>query len=201
MRRIKLVKPQESDPDVKSVYDDIINTRGGKGWLPPIWGFFGKDPTIVRAMWSMIKRLEWSKTKAPRHLLVSIALVGAQDLGCRRCVNFHQTQLIQRENIPPERVNKILNYEEFYKRGELSEAEYIALKLGDCLALSKEFTNDDWERLTKHYDDEQIFEMIMVALVESILSRYGSVMAGYDESSDWPSEYVLSKEYADVISK
>lgn len=201
MRRIKLVKPDEASPEVKEIYDDIIKTRKGKGWLPPIWGFFGKDPIILRSMWSMIKRLEWSETKTPRYLLVSISLVGAQELDCKRCVNFHQTQLIQRENLSPEQVSRIMNFEESYRKGELSEKEYLAIKLGECVALAKEFEEEEWEALTKYYTDEQVFEMIMVALVESILSRYGTVMARYDESAEWPTEFILSDDYAEVISK
>jgi hypothetical protein len=201
MRKITLVKPSQASKEIVEVYDDIVKTRGGKGWLPPIWGFFGKDPAIVKAMWGMIKRLEWTETKTPRYILVATALVGAQEVNCKRCVNFHQTQLIQKEGLTAQQVNRILNFEESYKNGSLAEAEYLALKLGECVALAKEFGDQDYESLTKHYSDEQIFEIIMAALAESVLSRYGSVMARFDQSDDWPTQFMLSAEYAKVVSK
>jgi hypothetical protein len=201
MRKITLVKPSEASKEILEVYDDIMKTRGGKGWLPPIWGFFGKDPAIIKGMWGMIKRLEWTETKTPRYILVATALIGAQEVNCKRCVNFHQTQLIQKEGLTAQQVNRILNFEESYKKGDLTEAEYLAFKLGECVTLAKELSDQDYESLTKHYSDPQIFEIIMAALAESVLSRYGSVMAKFDQSEDWPTQYMLSDEYAKVVGK
>ena len=200
MNKLELTRPQEATGEVARIYRDIIRVRGQRG-LVPVWGFFGRDPAVLRSMWTLIKRLKHRKTATPKEVLIGIALVGAQRVGCERCVTTHETELIEVEGLTRDWVECLRGYEESYREGKISEKLYAGLSFGENVAFGKELPPEEWERLNQLYTSEQIFEMIMIALVESCLARYGVVLAEFDESTKWPREYTWSDKYREVWTR
>lgn len=200
MKRLKLMKPNEATGEIKKIYDEVVKI-GGRGWLVPVFGFLANDATVLKAMWTLIKRLEIEKTATPKDILIGIAMVGAQRIGCDRCITFHEVDMINRESISQERANLIRNFEEEYNKGNLKEKEYVGLKFGEKMVLGQQLTEQEWKKVTEHYTFEQIYEMIMIAWIESGFSRYGSIMAQFDESIDWPRDYMPSEHYGEVVTR
>ncbi|MBI4482207.1 MAG: hypothetical protein HY652_04875 [Acidobacteria bacterium] len=200
MEKLKLTKPQEATGEVAEVYQEIVKVRGQRG-LVPVWGFFGRDPDVLRSMWTLIKRLKHQDTATPKEVLIGIALVGAQRVGCARCVTTHETELVEVEGLPREWVECLRTYEESHREGKISEKVYVGLSFGEKVAFGKELAPEEWERLNRFYTPEQIFEMAMIALVESCLARYGFVLAQFDESTEWPRDYTWSDKYREVWTR
>jgi alkylhydroperoxidase family enzyme len=200
MRRFKLVKPGEATGKTKELYDDIMKTWG-KRRLVPVFGFWGRDPDVLSAAWIPCKKFEHGESKAPKDILVGACLVGAMSVGCKRCIVFHSTDLTDRLGVSEERAQIISEYQASFKEGKLSEQEYIALRFADCLCQGTLFERDEWEKLSSHYTDDQIFEIAVVSLVEGMYAKYGQVMAPYDESVDWPEEYRPAGAYGQVMGR
>ena len=118
MEKYKLVFPDRASGDVKKIYDDIIK-HGGKGFLVPVLGFLANDPVVLHHIWELLKHLEFKETATPKKILIGIAMVGAQRIGCDRCITFHEVDLIKRGEISQEDADKIRNYEEEYKSGNI----------------------------------------------------------------------------------
>lgn len=199
-KSLELMMPDEATGDTRTVFDDIIATWGPRR-LVPIWGFFGRDPKVVRSMWTLIKRLKVETKHTPKEYLFAIAIVGAQGTGCDRCAKTHENELIRGANMAPELVNRLSNYEKAYEEGHISREMYLAIKFGESVWFAKEISEKEWEEVSETFSSEQIFEMIMLALIESCLSRYGAVLARYDESIEWPSQHLPGADYRKVVTK
>ena len=200
MKMFKLVKPNEAKGRTKELYEDIIKTWG-KGRLVPVWGFFGNDPVVLEAFWNILKHYKVEKTETPKKYFFAVSLNAAIKSGCERCVNTHERELIKNENLSEEFVDKIKNYEKHYKEGTLEKEFYLAIKLGEIVAFGGEISDEMWEDLTKVFSQKQLFEIIIMAFIETIYSRYGATMAVFDDSIDWPREYTPSRKYQNVITK
>jgi len=198
MRKFKLVKPDEATGRTRELYQDIMATWG-KRRLVPVFGFWGRDPDVLAAAWIPCKKFEHGESKAPKDILVGACLVGAMSVGCKRCIMFHSTDLTERLGVTQERADIIAEYAQSYAQGKLTEAEYIAFRYADCLCEGNAFAEDEWELLTRHYTDDQIYEIAVISLVEGMYAKYGQVMAPYDESMEWPDEYRPSGAYASVM--
>jgi glutaredoxin len=195
----KLVKPNEAENETKEIYQDIVNTLGKQG-LVPIWGFLGNDPVVLRAFWSLSKHLKVDETAAPKRLLYGIALIVSVKVGCPRCMNTHERELIQNAKLSPEFVDKVRRYEESYRSGQLERDFYLALKFGETVSLGGEITDSFWKELNQTFTQKQLFEMVIIAFLEYCLARYGNTLASFDESIDWPHEHTPSEKYRSVIT-
>lgn len=200
MRRFGLVKPDEATGKTRKIYDEIIS-HWGKSRLVPVFGFWARDPDILEAAWTPLRKYEHEETLTSKEILVGACVIGALRVGCARCINFHTTDLTERLGVSQERVDLISNYEEAYRNGALREDEYVAFKFVDCLAQGVPFAEEDWKKFSGYFSDEQIYEIAVITLIESCYARYGMVMAGYDDSVDWPDEYRPSSAYSEVMSK
>lgn len=200
MRRFKLVKPEQAEGRTRELYEDIMKTWG-KQRLVPVFGFWGRDPDVLASAWLPCKKFEHGQSKTPADILVGACLVGAMSVGCQRCIVFHATDLTDRLGVDQTRADQLANYKASFEAQLITEAEYIALRYADCLCQGMPFEPDEWDRLCQHYDDDQIFEIAVVSLVEGMYAKYGQVMAPYDESLDWPEEYRPSGAYATIMSK
>jgi AhpD family alkylhydroperoxidase len=56
MARTALIEYQDASPEVRSVYDDIMATRG-TDWINNFWKALANDPTTLRRTWESIKQI------------------------------------------------------------------------------------------------------------------------------------------------
>lgn len=199
-KTIDLMMPNKAEGDTRKVFDDIIATWGPRR-LVPIWGFFGRDPKVVRSMWTLIKRLKVDPTEIPKKYLFAIALVGAQRTGCDRCAKTHENELVRGEGLDPDFVRTLFHYEKAYEEGKIDRELYLAIRFGEMVWLGKVISEEDWGVFTSTFTIQQLYEMIMLAMIESCLSRYGYVLARYDESIEWPSEHLPGDDYRKVVTR
>jgi AhpD family alkylhydroperoxidase len=198
MGNLNLVMPADAKGDTRAVFDEIIATWGPRR-LGPIWGFWGRDPKVARSIWTLIKRLMVEPTAAPKPYLMGIALIGAVRTDCERCVMTHQNEL-RGEGMDADFIELVRNYEAAAAAGKIDRQLYLALRFGESIWFGKEIDEADWEEISSTFSEEQIFEMVVTALVESCFSRYGRALARYDESIEWPSEHLASPEARNIVA-
>jgi alkylhydroperoxidase family enzyme len=198
MPNLNLVMPADAKGDTRAVYDEIIATWGPRR-LGPIWGFWGKDPKVARSIWTLIKRLMVEPTATPKAYLMGIGLVGAVQQDCPRCVMTHQNEL-RGEGMDADFIELVRNYQTAAAAGKIDRKLYLALRFGESIWFGKEIEESEWDEISATFTDEQIFEMVVTALVESCFSRYGRALARYDESIEWPSEHLAAPELRHVVA-
>ena len=198
MANLNLVMPADATGDTQAVFDEIVATWGPRR-LGPIWGFWGRDPKVLRPIWTLIKRLMVEPTATPKPYLMAISLIGAVRTDCPRCVMTHQTEL-RGEGMDAEFIELVRNYEASAAAGKIDRKLCLALRFGESVWFGTDIDEADWEELSAAFSEEQIFEMVVTALIESCFSRYGKALARYDESIEWPSENLAAPELRHVVA-
>ena len=56
MALVKLIEYAEASPEVRAVYDDIMQTRG-VDWINNFWKALANDPAQLRRMWDNVKQV------------------------------------------------------------------------------------------------------------------------------------------------
>lgn len=192
MGNLNLVMPADATGDTRAVFDEIIATWGPRR-LGPIWGFWGRDPKVVRSVWTLLKRFMVEPTATPKTYLMGIGLIGAVRQGCERCVLTHQNEL-RGEGMNAEFFELVKNYESAAAEGKIDRALFLALRLGESVWFGRDIEEAEWREISSTFSEEQIYEMTVTALIESCFSRYGRALARYDESIEWPSEHLSIPE-------
>lgn len=87
MLTVREIAPEEAQPDVRRIYDDIMATKG-TGFVPNFWRTLASHPPLLEQVWSSLKR-----TMAPGRLdpltKEMIALAVSATNGCSYCVHSH----------------------------------------------------------------------------------------------------------------
>ncbi len=110
VKKVCLVKPDDATAEAAEIFEDIRRVKGPK-FLTPTWGFFALDVDLLRHWWGLTKRLQMSEGDLPKPLLNSISLICAAEVDCPRCINNHQTHLIEHFGMTEADVVEILNFE------------------------------------------------------------------------------------------
>ena len=154
MARIKLHKSDASNPEIKSIFDDIKEKTGGD--VPAAYRAFGIQSHILQANWNRTKRI-LSEGNLPQTLKESIALAVSNANECHFCVNIHRNNLLAQE-FTEEQTHGIMNSK--------SEDEIIDFILKFCVKATKnphQISDDDFNKLHEYgYSDEDILEMLTV---------------------------------------
>lgn len=193
---IKLVKPTEAEGEVKKIYDEIV-AHEGKQFLVPMWGFFAIAPKILKAVWDTLRVLEVEEGYVDRKIMSAISMLAAENVGCKRCANYHEETLVQRMNIDREWAKKVKDYE----NSDLPENERAVYRFAKKVAFGEQLTQKEFDDIRKHgYTDKQIVEMATIALFESSMARHAHVLAQFEDGMEWPAEYTPSSAYKQVVS-
>ena len=110
MDKVKLVQPDFADDEVAAIFDDIRKTKGAN-FLTPTWGFFALDIELLKGWWTLTKRLQMTEGSLPKPLLNAISLVCAAEVDCPRCINNHQTHLIEHFDMTMDDVMECIDFE------------------------------------------------------------------------------------------
>ena len=193
---VRLVKPGKASQEVEQVYDEICRLKDPR-WLGPLFGFFAHVPGLLKAWWELQKQLEVLNGRVPRELTNRIAMVCAVATDCPRCVNFHQTDLIDRMKLDAAEVQKLHDFE----NSDLPEAEKAVFRVARKLTLNEQITDAEFQALrAAGYDDAAIVEIVSVALLEGGFARHASVFARFEDGVNWPARHTPSAEYRKVIN-
>ena len=153
VQKVRLVQPKDANGEVAKIFEDIRKTKGAK-FLTPTWGFFALDVELLRHWWGLTKRLQMTEGALPKPLLNSISLVCAAEVNCPRCINNHQTHLIEHFRMSEDDVMEILDFENSKKVNEKTKA---VLRFARKTAFNEPMTDADFEALRKRHQQRNLF--------------------------------------------
>jgi alkylhydroperoxidase family enzyme len=197
VQKVKLVQPKDAKGETAEIFEDIRRTKGAK-FLTPTWGFFALDIDLLRHWWGLTKRLQMAKGDLPKPLLNSISLVCAAEVDCPRCINNHQTHLIEHFGMSEEDVMEILDFENSNKVDEKTKA---VLRFARKMAFNEPMTEADFNALRKHgISDVGVAEIVSMAMLESGMARHAVGVAQFENGDEWPRDNLPSKVYAENVN-
>ncbi|MCC7483838.1 MAG: hypothetical protein IT529_02515 [Burkholderiales bacterium] len=197
VEKVRLVKPLDAKGETAKIFEDIRKTKGGN-FLTPTWGFFALDIELLRHWWGLTKRLQMTEGALPKPLLNSISLVCAAEVDCPRCINNHQTHLIEHFGMTADDVMEILDFENSKKVDEKTKA---VLRFARKVAFNEGTTEADFGALREHgISDLGVAEIVSMAMLESGMARHAVGVAPFEDGDAWPRENLPSAVYAENVN-
>ena len=87
MALVRLIEYAQASPQVKSVYDDIMKTRG-TDWINNFWKALANDPATLKRMWQNVKQVMAPGALDPPVKEMIYVAVSATN-GCEYCTYSH----------------------------------------------------------------------------------------------------------------
>jgi AhpD family alkylhydroperoxidase len=87
MALVRLIEYAQASPEVRSVYDDIMRTRG-VDWINNFWKALANDPAELRRVWANIKQVMAPGTLDPLVKEMVYIAVSVTN-GCEYCIHSH----------------------------------------------------------------------------------------------------------------
>jgi len=197
-QKVSLVKPGEATGEIAEIFEDIRRVKG-PNFLTPTWGFFALDVDLLRHWWGLTKRLQMASGALPKPLLNSISLVCAAEVDCPRCINNHQTHLIEHFGMTEADVVEILNFEASTKVDAKTKA---VLRFARKVAFAEGTTEEDFAELRRHgIDDVGVAEIVSMAMLESGMARHAVGVAPFEDGDQWPRDNLPSAVYAANVNR
>jgi alkylhydroperoxidase family enzyme len=197
VQKVKLVQPKDATGEAAKIFEDIRKTKGAN-FLTPTWGFFALDIDLLRHWWGLTKRLQFTEGAVSKRLLNSISLVCAAEVDCPRCINNHQTHLIEHFDMSEDDVMEILDFENSTKVDDKTKA---VLRFARKTAFNQPMAEEDFEALRKHgITDVGVAEIVSMAMLESGMARHAVGVAQFENGDQWPRENLPSKTYAENVN-
>ncbi|MFN7426324.1 MAG: carboxymuconolactone decarboxylase family protein [bacterium] len=197
VQKVKLVQPKDATGEVARIFEDIRKTKGDK-FLTPTWGFFAQDVELLRHWWGLTKRLQMTEGSIEKTLLNSISLVCAAEVDCPRCINNHQTHLIEHFGMSTDDVMEVLDFENSTKVDERAKA---VLRFARKTAFNEPMDASDFAALRSHgITDVGVAEIVSMAMLESGMARHAVGVAQFENGDDWPRDNLPSKTYAENVN-
>lgn len=196
--KVQLVKPDAADDEVAAIFDDIRRTKGAN-FLTPTWGFFALDIELLKGWWTLTKRLQMTEGSLPKPLLNAISMVCAAEVDCPRCINNHQTHLIEHFQMSMDEVMDLL---EFETCDRVPEMWRDVLRFARKVAFNQGTTDEDFQKLRDHgIDDVGICEIVSMAMLESGMARHAVGVAPFENGDTWPKDNLPSAFYGENVNR
>ena len=196
MEKVKLIQPDFADDEVAEIFDDIRKTKGAN-FLTPTWGFFALDIELLRGWWTLTKRLQTTPGSLPKPLLNAISLVCAAEVDCPRCINNHQTHLIQHFGMSTDDVMECMDFE---NSSTLDPMWKDVLRFARKVAFNEGTEDRDFQALRDHgIDDVGMAEIVSMAMLESGMARHAVGVAPFENGDQWPEENLPSATYGESV--
>ena len=135
----------------------------------------------------------------PKPLLNAISLVCAAEVDCPRCINNHQTHLIEHFNMTTDDVMECIDFE---NSTTLEPLWKDVLRFARKVAFNEGTTEADFQALRDHgVDDVGIAEIVSMAMLESGMARHAVGVAPFENGDDWPKDNLPSSFYAENVNR
>lgn len=198
MDKITLVKPDQAHGEVAEIFADIRRVKGDR-YLTPTWGFFALDVDLLRHWWGLTKRLQMMDGDLPQTLRNAISLVCASEVDCPRCINNHQTHLIEHFGMDADDVAEILDFENSDKVDAKTKA---VLRFARKMAFTEGLVDEDFQALRNNgVTDRGVAEIVSMAMMESGMARHAVGVAQFEDGDAWPRTNLPSAFYGENVNR
>lgn len=87
MALVRMIEYPDAPPEVRAVYDDIMETRG-TDWINNFWKVLANDPPMLQRMWANVKQVMAPGALDPLVKEMIYVAVSATN-GCEYCTYSH----------------------------------------------------------------------------------------------------------------
>ncbi len=158
------------DAEIKERFTHYKNTRG---FTPHSIMTMARRPNIVKAFMALNQAVLYEGTVS-EELKMLVSLITSQATGCRYC----QAHMANLSSIYKASDAKIQAVWEFQTSELFSDAERAALTVAYKGALvPNQATEEDFDNLKKHFDDDQVVEIVAAISLFGYLNRWNDTMA------------------------
>ena len=162
--------PREELPQYEALFERYDRIRG---FLPNSILTMGRRPKIADAFMQLNQAILYEGT-VPEELKMLISLITSAVSGCRYCQS-HMTNLSSVYGASDEKIRAVWEYE---SSPLFTEAERSALRLAYHAALVPNgVTAVHFTDLKKHYNDDEIVEIVAAISLFGYLNRWNDTMA------------------------
>ncbi|MER1966100.1 hypothetical protein [Castellaniella sp. GW247-6E4] len=198
MDKITLVKPDQATGEIAEIFEDIRKVKGDR-FLTPTWGFFALDVDLLRHWWGLTKRLQMMDGDLPHTLRNAISLICASEVDCPRCINNHQTHLIEHFGMDADDVAEILDFENSDKVDARTKA---VLRFARKMAFTEGLTDEDFQALRDNgVTDRGVAEIVSMAMMESGMARHAVGVAQFEDGDAWPRTNLPTAFYGENVNR
>ncbi len=144
------------------------------GFLPNDYLTMGHKPAVMKAVVELTGAVLLTEGKTPMTLRLLIMYIASRAAGCMYCT-AHCADLSLKYGLPLE---KIQNIHEYKAHPSFSEAERAALNVADkANKIPNAVSDEDFEELRKHYEDEAIAEIVSQIAMMSFYNKWNDTVA------------------------
>ena len=173
--------PALSSEEAKTVQKDLgIYTDNMDGTLPNSVLTLARRPNILRAVTDLWYQTIIAPGVVSKDLKWLAAHVVSVSAGCQYCA-AHTGENTVISDMPAEKVQAVWEYE---TSPLFSDAERIVLRIAQSVAqVPNAVTDEDFEELRQHWDDDQVVEIIAAISTFGFFNRWNDTLATELESS------------------
>ncbi len=172
------MQPLATDEVAEDIRERFEHYRKTRGFTPNSIMTMARRPNIVRAFMQLNQAVLYEGT-VPEELKMLISLIASQVAGCRYC-QAHMANLSTIYKASEEKISRVWEFED---SDLFSDAERAALRVAYHGAMSPaQATQEDFDELYRHFDEEQVVEIVASIALFGFLNRWNDTMATELES-------------------
>lgn len=159
-------------PELEDVFD---RAERALGFVPNSFFTMARSPGMLRAFSRLSREVIGVPGKAPLGLKRMLAYMASRSAGCQYCSAHTASAAVEVDGVPAEKIEAIFEYE---TDPLFSEAERAALRMAQSAGtVPNAVTDADMDALKRHFDEDQIVELVGVVCLFGWLNRWNDTMA------------------------
>ena len=161
--------------DVPELEDVFLRAERALGFVPNSFFVMARSPGMLRAFSRLSREVIGVPGKTPLGLKRMLAYMASRSAGCQYCSAHTASAAVDVDGVPAEKIEAIFEYE---TSPLFSEAERAALRMAQSAgSVPNAVTDGDMAALKRHFDEDQIVELVGVVCLFGWLNRWNDTMA------------------------
>lgn len=149
-------------------------TEAVMGFVPNSMLIMARDPALLAAFSELSALIVIRPGRLDPGLKALIMYMVSRSAGCQYCA-AHTANLAALRDVSTSKIEALGQFEQ---SSELSEAERAALRFAQAAGqVPNAVTDADFAELRRHFDDDQILEMVAVLALLGFLNRWNDTLA------------------------
>jgi len=182
----------KSRAELTELEDVFERAEKALGFVPNSYFIMGRQPEMLRAFSRLSREVIGVPGRVPQEIKWLIAHIASRSSGCQYCMAHTANSASSANQGSTEKIEAIFEYE---RSSLFSDAEKAALTVAQSAGTTPSMvSNEDMENLKKHFDEDQIVEIVGVVCLFGWLNRFNDTMATDLENDllDFASEHLTS---------
>lgn len=165
-------KPREELTELEDVFE---RAEKALGFVPNAFFIMSRAPGVMRAFSRLSREVIGVPGKVPLALKRLVAYVASRSAGCQYCSAHTADAAASMDGVSPEKIAAAFEYE---RSPLFTDAERAALVVAQGAGQTPNAVSDeDFVELRKHFDEDQIVEIVTVICLFGWLNRFNDTMA------------------------